>query len=438
VPEHKARLEASRVLELYDQSPSSVRAILREADTQSWMPSDVRPMVHSLTLGVIRFLNTIDFLLVKALGHRKLSALSPRERTLLRLALYESRWVKTPLELVKEIYLAWVPQLISVFETALFLDLQRSIRNLTAVERYSIRLSHPSFLVRTLLDNLPSDEAISLMEKNNTSRDYFIRVNRLKADDADAVIQRAMAGVDLEPDHDLPGLFLVRQGIDAVVGSDQFKRGEILIQDKASVVTAVTLDPRPGDTVWDACASPGMKTQLIWEMMNRTGRVVATDVYTKRARIGRQRSELLGCREVEWLQADASRSPVMNANKILIDAPCTSTGVLRSHPSFKWRLNKSTLLDIMSIQNKILDGVLTAYSEKPGTEIVYATCSLLPHEGESQIDSAMTRHRFELVRPPIPNSPGYPNFRCSQSVCRLFPHRHSTNGFFIAHLRITR
>lgn len=438
MPEQRARLEALRVLELYDQSPSSVRAILREADTQSVMPSDVKPMVHSLTLGVIRFLNTIDFLIVKALGHKKLSALSTHERTLLRLALYESRWMKTPLELVRETYLVSVPKLIPVFETALSLDLQRLIRNLTAVERYSIRLSHPSFLVRTLFDNLPSDEAVSLMEQDNTSRDYFIRVNRLKADDQDAIIPHAVAGVDLQSDRDLPGLFLVKQGIDAIVGSDRFKRGEILIQDKASVMTVVTLGPRPGDTVWDACASPGMKTQLIWEMMNRTGRVVATDVYAKRARMGHQRSELLGCGEVEWLQADASRSPVMNADKILIDAPCTSTGVLRSHPSFKWRLNKSTLLDIMSIQHKILDGILTAYSGRPGTEIVYATCSLLPHEGESQIDSAMTRHRFELVRPPIPNSPGYPSFRCSQSVCRLFPHRHSTNGFFIAHLRITR
>jgi 16S rRNA (cytosine967-C5)-methyltransferase len=176
----------------------------------------------------------------------------------------------------------------------------------------------------------------------------------------------------------------------------------------------------------------------MWELMKGRGRLVATDIYSNRVRLGLERSRLLGCEGVEWLQADASRSPVLGADRILVDAPCTSTGVLRSHPSFKWRLNKARLLDIMSIQNKILDGVLTAYVNRPGTEIVYATCSLLPHEGESQIDSAMTRHRFELVQGLIADSPGYPGFKCSKSVCRLFPHRHATSGFFIAHLRIIR
>ncbi|MHA2072256.1 MAG: hypothetical protein ACW985_10785, partial [Candidatus Thorarchaeota archaeon] len=107
------------------------------------------------------------------------------------------------------------------------------------------------------------------------------------------------------------------------------------------------------------------------------------------------------------------------------------------HPSYKWRLNKTMLMSIMSIQNKILDGILSTYSDRPGTEIVFATCSLLPHEGESQIDSAMTRHQFELLEIPYKGSPGYSGFECSDKVIRLFPHRQNSNGFFIARMRIT-
>jgi 16S rRNA (cytosine967-C5)-methyltransferase len=274
------------------------------------------------------------------------------------------------------------------------------------------------------------------MECNNAAHDYYVRANALKNGAEDVISRLVDYGAELEQDPDVNWLYRVDRGIESIVGSKEFKDGRVLIQDKASVLTVMTLNPRPGETVWDACASPGMKTQLICELMKGRGRIAATDIYSNRARVGRERTGLLGCENVEWLQADASRSPVVGADKILVDAPCTSTGVLRSHPSFKWRLNKARLLNLMSVQNKILDGVLTTYDGKPGTEIVYATCSILPHEGESQIDSAMMKHKFELIPGPTLGSPGYPNFKCSERVCRLFPHRHGTSGFFIAHLRI--
>ena len=120
----------------------------------------------------------------------------------------------------------------------------------------------------------------------------------------------------------------------------------------------------------------------------------------------------------------------------MIDAPCTSTGIIQSHPSYKWRLNKKWLFSMMTIQNKILEGIISRYSEKPGTEIVYATCSVLPHEGENQIDSVLKRYNIELLDGPKQGSIGYANYECTQKVRRFFPHVHGTNGFFIAHMRI--
>jgi 16S rRNA (cytosine967-C5)-methyltransferase len=213
--------------------------------------------------------------------------------------------------------------------------------------------------------------------------------------------------------------------------------GQVLVQDKGSVAVAYALDPRPGMKVWDACAAPGMKTQLLWELMEREGVLHATDINSVRLESAKKRAARLGYDEALFSEADAVEAPIEGADLILIDAPCTSTGMLRSHPSYKWRLNKKTMFSLMSIQNKILDGVLAAYADKPGTEIVYATCSLLPHEGESQIDSAMTRHSFDLLQIPLEGSEGYSGFECSDKVLRLFPHRHNSNGFFIAKLRIT-
>jgi 16S rRNA (cytosine967-C5)-methyltransferase len=191
--------------------------------------------------------------------------------------------------------------------------------------------------------------------------------------------------------------------------------------------TVQALNLKPGDTVWDSCAAPGQKTQLIAEQIAPSGRVVASERYADRLRIAKERTNLLESVNVEWLHADASKSPVRNVRKILIDAPCSSTGTLNSHPYYKWRLNKQTLLGIMSVQNKILDGIIRRFSD---------TCSVLPHEGESQIDSVLNRYKIELLNPGIPGSDGYPGFECSKSVRRLFPHKHATSGFFIARFRI--
>jgi 16S rRNA (cytosine967-C5)-methyltransferase len=161
-------------------------------------------------------------------------------------------------------------------------------------------------------------------------------------------------------------------------------------------------------------------------------------MYEERVKNAKEQAKKLNASEVQWLQADATKPIITDANRILIDAPCTSTGILQSYPSFKWRLNKESLFALMTIQNKILDGVLEAYADRPGTEIVYSTCSILPHEGESQIDSAMKSHNIELLEPYPYGNRGYPRFKCAKHVRRLFPHKHKTSGFFIARLRITQ
>jgi 16S rRNA (cytosine967-C5)-methyltransferase len=222
------------------------------------------------------------------------------------------------------------------------------------------------------------------------------------------------------------------------VSSQHFHEGRVLIQDLASVLVVKSLDPQPGEKVWDSCAAPGMKTQLIAELMQGQGEIIATDMYEERVRVAQERAQILNASHVQWLQADATKPVVHDADRILIDAPCTSTGILQTYPSFKWRLNKETLFTLMTIQNKLLDGILTAYRDRPGTELVFSTCSILPHEGESQIDSAMERHNIELLEPYPYGARGYPKFKCSPYIRRLFPHKHNASGFFIAKMRITQ
>jgi len=427
------RAETIKALNRFENASTSMKTLLREMQTTSPDSIDSQINVQSLALSIIRFRNTLDYLLSRALDRKAIQGLSVEDKNTLRLVLYETKWLNSDIEDFTSNY----PD-IKRFERKLrkiiALDLKSAFQNMPEINRLSLLYSHPTFIVETLLGNLSEEDTIELLKANNQKRSYYLRPNLLQ-NDAIAALD-SLTDIQLEPQRDLPNVFRIVQGVEKVVSSQPFRDGQILIQDLASILVVKSLDPQPGEKVWDSCAAPGMKTQFIMELMHGKGEIIATDMYEERVRVAEERARILNASQVQWLQADATKPVVLDADRILIDAPCTSTGILQTYPSFKWRLNKDTLLTLMTIQNKLLDGILTAYREKPGTEIVFSTCSILPHEGESQIDSAMKRHDIELLEPYPYGNRGYPRFKCSRYVRRLFPHEHNTSGFFIAKMRI--
>ncbi len=424
------RAEAIRALVQFEKASTSMKTLLREMQTTSVDSVTLQ----SLALSVIRFRNTIDYLLIRAFGKKLFHQFDEQVKNTLRLILYETKWLglapKKDLLSTRD-----ANALLKKLERVIQLDMDTAFNKMADTNRLSLKYSHPTFLVKTLLDNLSIDEAINILKANNESRSYYVRPNFL-FQDAQSYLESLDESIILEQIPDLSSIFRVKEGIQSLITSELFEKGKILVQDLASVITVRSLDPHPGEKIWDACAAPGMKTQLIAEMLSGKGTIVATDVYEERVKTAHERAIVLNAKDIEWKQADATNPQVLDADKILIDAPCSSTGILQAYPSFKWRLNKDTLFSLMTVQNKLLDGIISAYKERPGTEIVYSTCSLLPHEGESQIDSAMKRHDIELLDPYPYGDKGYPKFECSEKVRRLFPSKHKTSGFFIARFRI--
>jgi len=427
------RAEAIKALNRFENVSTSMKTLLREMQTTSPDSIDSRINVQSLALSIIRFRNTLDYLLSKALDRKTLQGLSVEEKNTLRLVLYETKWLNSDIEDFTSNY-PNIKRLEKKLRKIITLDLDSAFQNMPEINRLSLLYSHPTFIVETLLGNLSEEDTIELLKANNQKRSYYLRPNLLHKDGL--TILDSLSGIQLEPHRGIPNVFRIVQGIEQVVSSQHFLEGRIIIQDLASILVVKSLDPHPGEKVWDSCAAPGMKTQHIAELMQGKGEIIATDMYEGRVRVAEERAKLLNASQVQWLQADATTPTVLDADRILIDAPCTSTGILQAYPSFKWRLNKDTLFTLMTIQNKLLDSILTAYRDRPGTELVFSTCSILPHEGESQIDSAMKRHNIELLEPYPYGNRGYPRFKCSRYVRRLFPHEHNTSGFFIAKMRI--
>ena len=427
------RESAISILESHESSQIPIRTLIRETLDKQLMSLHDRVFLNKLTLGVTRYRNTIDYILRRVQTSETEEQLVTKHLHSHRLALLEARWLHTPIKELTEEYFSENLRLIGLLKRAINLDLARAIAKQPITNRLSIQYSHPTFLVETLMKNLPKEEALALMTSNNEPHVYYVRKNSLLSSDD---IPSCINGLDVQykQDRDLAWLYQVTDGIDKVISSEEFKTGHILIQDKASVMAVLALNPEPGDRIWDACAAPGQKTQLIWELMQQNGRLVAMDFNEERVASARNRCKGLGCEDVEWISGDASRIELEGINKILIDAPCSSTGMMRSHPSFKWRLNKETLMSTMTIQNKILEAILT---RNPGVEVVYATCSILPHEGESQIESVCSKHEIEFQDLSIAGSYGYKSFEVSKHVRRFFPHVHDTNGFFISKIVAT-
>jgi 16S rRNA (cytosine967-C5)-methyltransferase len=434
--EYAPRADAVEALVNFEESTISMKTLLRQMQTASPDSYQTQALTQTLALSTVRFRNTIDFILSKSFKKKRFQDLSIRDRCILRLALFDFRWLQSELSEILSFYPEIESQYQADFGNAIKFNLDKSIKGMPEINQLSLKYSHPTFLVKTLLQNLNRDETIQLLKANNQSRIYYIRPNLLY-DGSESVLE-SLEHVTLKEDSEVPEVSRVVHGIDAVVTSKLFKDGRVIIQDKGSVITVNTLNPQPGEKIWDACAAPGMKTQLIAERMMGEGQIVASDVYENRVKIAISHSKHLNAHSIDWIQSDASKPEVHDADKILIDAPCTSTGVLQTYPSFKWRLNKDTLFALMTVQNKILDAILTNYADRPGTEIVFSTCSVLPHEGESQIDSAMQRHNIELLQPLDYGNRGYTGFDCSSMVTRLFPHKHDSSGFFIARLGIKR
>jgi 16S rRNA (cytosine967-C5)-methyltransferase len=433
------------LLESEQTSGRQLRTIIRDMQTASSDSVCYLGTSEALALSAIRYKNSIEYL-IRRVVRSDVNGRDGLTASAMHLAVYEGFWLRVPVKQIHQYYSQWLKPWKKELESVLNSSLEDMTKKMPLVNRLSLTLSHPTFLVQTLLDNLPKNDAIALMRSLNSPRRYYLRPNRLhnRYGRKGLVITLQQAALSrfidspvvLEQDSEVPHIWEIKEGIQQLIASTEFRLGDVLVQDKASVIAVDSLDPRPGERIWDACAAPGMKTQLIAERVGASGAIVASDVYESRIDGGRHMMGRLGPVPVEWIRGDATYPAVKGVDRILIDAPCTSTGVLQTYPSFKWRLNKETLFALMTVQNKILDGILNAFSDAPGTEIVYSTCSILPHEGESQIDSALSRHNIELITPTELGSTGYVGFRCSSKVRRFFPHLHGCNGFFIARLRV--
>ncbi len=262
-------------------------------------------------------------------------------------------------------------------------------------------------------------------------RIHWFRVNPLRARNPEALYEKILGMIEGRGGASslVPLGFYVEGPIPRGLAR-LLDEGVVVAQDESAAVAALLLDPRPGELIVDMCAAPGGKTSMLAALTGNRARMVSIEVSPSRARSMEKRLRKLGAR-VEIIVADARDAPRLLgegvADAVLLDPPCTSTGVLDKSPDARW-LERGSLERLTRLQRELLHAAVRLV--KPGGRILYSTCSLLPAENELLVYDVMGEERvYEEHLPSVYEASPY-----MPSARRSWPDRHRTGGMFYAML----
>ena len=255
-----------------------------------------------------------------------------------------------------------------------------------------------------------------------------LRVDQSRISCAEVV--RLLKQLDIKSEILLEPFLKIEKGIGKILKTRLFQSGKISIQDVAAGNIVYLLGLKEGDTVLDICAAPGTKALFMSEIIGENGIVYAFDINQSRIRDGKNDFKRHGKKNIQWYKKDAINDEFPMTEKILIDAPCSGTGVLRKKPDIKWRRSINDIRILTKIQLSILNNV-SKYLKIGGT-LVYSTCSLEPEENWNIIKEFLKlKPNFQLItKHSVIKDEWINNNGCFET----FPHRHNVDGMFAAKL----
>lgn len=247
----------------------------------------------------------------------------------------------------------------------------------------AIKYNHPGWFIKKLQAGYPDDWQ-DILAANQIKPPMWIRVNSQHHSIKQYLALLTEADIGFTYVDETSGAILLAQAID-VYKLPGFELGHVSIQDGAAQQAAVLLNCQANDNVLDCCAAPGGKTCHILELTPAIGKMTAIDI--EESRLIRVKENLTRLNlSADVITADAAKKDWWNGelfDRILLDAPCSGTGVIRRHPDIKW-LRKSSDIDVLtSLQQQILKNCWSLL--KPNGTLLYATCSILPEENRQQV-----------------------------------------------------
>ncbi len=291
-------------------------------------------------------------------------------------------------------------------------------------ERLSVKYSSPLWLVKKLIDEYGIECAESVLKSSVNKPPVKIRLNTLKSDEK-SLIENSN-DFEFFKDEKILNCYECKGG--DITSLPSFEKGLFHVQDTASQLCCMALNPQKNDIVIDICSAPGGKAFTMAELMENTGVIYAFDLHEKRVKLIQSGAERLGITNIKAQTGDGSvfNKKLPQADKILCDVPCSGLGVIRRKPEIKYK-NPEEFENLPEIQYKILENA-SKYL-KVGGELVYSTCTLNKAENEKVIDKFLENHS-EFVGVNFLEELGFNSYKTV-----LYPKYFNCDGFFISKIK---
>ncbi|MBA2622311.1 MAG: 16S rRNA (cytosine(967)-C(5))-methyltransferase RsmB [Chthoniobacterales bacterium] len=386
--QQSARGIAWAALSEWQRSRHFADAIIQNLLAAHPVGSSDRGFAIELFYGVLRNLTLLDFWI----GQLRAGSLDHGSRDLLRLGLYQLLCLRTAshaavFETVALSGRRQRPLINAVLRAALrrFDELQTA----TETQPLATRFSHPDFLIQRWSELYGPEAAEQLCAWNNQPAPVYARINQLRTTRAEFLAGHPTA-------HPLPEkpdfVRLERPPVEALA------RGDCYVQDPSTVLACQLLDPQPDETVLDACAAPGGKSGYLAELMRNRGNLIACDRDPSRLETLQHNLQRLDATCATTIRQDwAANEPFFELHlgafdRILLDAPCTNTGVMRRRVDLRWRLRPDDFARMPIEQLAILRRLAPLL--KAGGVLVYSTCSIEPEENQAVVKRALKEFPF--------------------------------------------
>jgi 16S rRNA (cytosine967-C5)-methyltransferase len=427
VNDQNPRQIAARILGQRKSGDVFVEDLLQRAFADTQLSDADRRLCQELVYGVVRWQAALDWLIARKTNDRQQK---PALQNLLRLGLYQIFWldripdhaaVHETVELAKQSGFGPQAGFVNAILRGYLREADETKKLLAALKISNpvIGFSHPQWLVEKWQKRFGEERTRQLLEWNNTPPKTFARVNTLKTDAGKLIEKWREENVEYD--------FVRREWLEENLVFElkshpplnslaSFRDGWFYIQDPSTLLAPRELGAQPGETILDLCAAPGGKTTFIAQLMNNEGKIVACDISEERLKLVHENCARLGISCVETTQNSKFKTENLKFDRILVDAPCSNTGVMRRRVDLRWRISPEEILRLRQTQLDLLKFTVTKL--KPGGVLVYSTCSLDPEENSEVVKEFLHEHK---------------NFKL-ESKRELLPFADNVDGAFVAAL----
>ena len=445
------RIALSVLNGLDDSNAFPERLLHRAFEREPQLIRKDRALATELVYGVLRWRSRLDWV-ISQLSKTPVHKIDPFVLNIIRLGLYQilfhsrippSAVVNDSVEMAKGRAPLWVVR----FVNGVMRSAARRAKEIPLpgysddpVQAIAIRESHPVWLVKRWVERLGAEETQRVCKANNQVPAVTVRANTLKVSRGELLNSLTDYARQITPTRFAPNGLSLRGLRRGVADIPSFKDGWFRVQDEAAQLITHLLDPKPGETVLDACAGFGGKTGHIAQLMKDRGKIKAMENRSWKLHQVKTSLARLGIYAVTTWHHDLSESvPVEffgTFDRILLDAPCSGLGVLRRNPDAKWKKTEMDLTRLQADQLRFLGSLGPLL--KRGGRLVYCVCSLEPEESEYVVEDFLKNQaQFVIDRGPVGLLDVDERLMDSLGFFRSLPHEHDMDGFFAVRLKRT-